>query len=336
MNSLSFFYNLPDDLIEDILWRYLHLHDIGKLDSATSNSRDRRSLTTLLAIPEIIIKNVGEMSYGHLSYIAQHKLKLDQLVIRRDPDWPKHEGDLRGLPLESALTHLQTIDVQAQSGLSLSELRALLVQYPCGKGPSSPTSSMRKVRVQNFKKLQDDVLLPLAHCSAGLEVLDISGCWLVTDLLLERVVHMAATTLAFVDISCCFSITQKALIDLVERCCNIRAFCATNCADMNDFIVECLVSRNGHLSALTLAGCLQLTDQTMHYIALHASSLLALDVSQVKALTDRGVESLARMPRKQLQSLNVVDCPLVTAAGLAKLTLALPLLRVTKSSFLSL
>lgn len=90
------------------------------------------------------------------------------------------------------------------------------------------------------------------------------------------------------------------------------------------------------LERLTLQGCLKLSDSTLAAVLGDGNmpELVALDLTNVKLVTDRTVAALARgCPR--LQGLNLSGCRLVTDEGVVAIAEGCRLLRRVRRSFLA-
>lgn len=83
------------------------------------------------------------------------------------------------------------------------------------------------------------------------------------------------------------------------------------------------------LERLTLAGCSQISDQTLSKVLENTKQLVAIDLTDVTSLTDAALGTIARnCPR--LQGINLSGCKQVTSSGVAELARNCKLLRRVK------
>eukprot|EP01039_Chlorochromonas_danica_P009821 gene9821-10863_t len=330
--SVSFYFRLPDEVIEEILWTYLRIRDIARLDSATTNWKDRKTLISILAEPEIVIPDVGKLSYHHLNYLSQRQVKIDQLLIGED-NWVGFENKIKSLSLKTVIAPLRVMSIDACCGILTSEVQHLLSQYVANQSHPVP---LKEIHLKNFKKMENECLDALLHSTPKLEVLDLAGCWKVADSLLTTVEGIA-TYLHSLDLTACFGVSQKGLLQFFERVSSLRVFKIAYSTVMNDFLVNTLAKNNPKLRDVDISACVLVSDLAVEHLVLHCEYLESIDVSQVKEITDNCLMTVRSMPKSQrdrLRHLNVHHCHKLTKEAILKTMQALPELEIIKSVYI--
>lgn len=160
-------------------------------------------------------------------------------------------------------------------------------------GYIAPTT-LQQLSVTGYKKIDDATFLPLLSlCDnsdkihrTSLVSVDLTGCWKLSDTVLQTLGKMHGKTLQEVDVSACFAFTEDGLAEFFRLCPELRSFTAGFCEKIDDDVVLALLQACPKLRVLKLNACVSLTDDVALHIAQYGQQLEVVDMSGINNLSD--------------------------------------------------
>ncbi|XP_071451027.1 uncharacterized protein [Hetaerina americana] len=136
----------------------------------------------------------------------------------------------------------------------------------------------------------------------GLQELDLSWCFSITDLSLKYAIHFRE--LRHLNLSHCLHISDIGLSFLAEYNPSLEALLLAFCPGINDAGVEYVVKGLPRLKHLDLQGCRELTDTSLQLIAQYCKDLRYLDVSGCLWMSVEAAEETEQKLSPPLHSLH--------------------------------
>ncbi len=201
-----------------------------------------------------------------------------------------------------------------------------------------------RVKVLSIKKS----LRRLFHFVPSLVSVDLSGCYNLTESVMEGAIQGDLPNLRCLDLGLCKDVGDGTLGRIGTYCSNLRSLSLEGNTRVTNAGLLLLIWGAKELTSLNLKSCrnitdnginvialqsdgspfgsklehlglqdCRLTDKSLAYISLGMPSLRRINLSTISGVTDTGLKSLAQMPR--LEELNLRNCDNVTDLGLAYL-----------------
>lgn len=323
-SSSIYFYRLPRDIILLVLGEFLHLHEIARLDSASTNKADRSQLLQCLQTPSLQLHWKHKTTFAQLQYLVVRSIRIDVLRLAKDK-WKELVDYLRLLDNKTAWGSVSTVEIDGNNG-QCEKVTELILSNCCPAGKSA----LRSVHIRNQKKMPDSALQLLVSSALPLEELHMSSCWKISDTVVSKLVSPASLTLRSLDLSACFAISEAGFVAIVRSCRKLREFKASYCTAITNNVIEQLLSHNDLLESLDVAGCVALTDDMFLRIDDHALHLRSLDISQIKNFTDAALGMLRRaLPN--LREIYMLECGRISSEAANKLAVASPQLQIVRT-----
>lgn len=177
--------------------------------------------------------------------------------------------------------------------------------------PSLIRRGIVRIQVLSMKRGLKDVICGVP----GLQTVNLSGCYNITDTTLEGAIATALPSITQLNLSLCKSLTDSS----VER--------------VSQFLPN--------LTELNIAGCSFVTANGLMYIAWGLSNLKLLNLRSCRQVSDRGVGNICghnvnvtgAKGNLQLETLILQDCQKLSDQALKHISTGLPKLKVLNLSF---
>ncbi|KAI3371433.1 hypothetical protein L3Q82_024023, partial [Scortum barcoo] len=181
------------------------------------------------------------------------------------------------------------------------------------------TDSTMKQILQNYRPFV--IRLNLRGCTSlkwpslkcisecrNLQELNVSECFNVTDIMVQRIVE-GCPCLLYVNLSCTL-ITNKTLRELSRNCLNLQYLSLAYCYTFTDKGLMYLTTGEGchSLIHLDLSGCTQMTINGFRYISAGCPSLKEIVINDMPTLSDSCVLALIARCRC-LSAISLLDAP---------------------------
>ena len=215
--------------------------------------------------------------------------------------------------------------------------------------PSLVRRGIKKVQVLSLRKSLREIVTSISN----LEVLNLSGCYNLTDSALEFAFNREVPSIKELNLSLCKDVSDNSLGKIATNCKNLCSLDLGGCAKVTNtglllisWGLKKLAYLNlrscrqisdhgiGHLSGLDADGkytsapsalgflglqdCQKLTDESLKHISVGMPQLRHINLSFCVSVTDTGLKSLAKLPL--LQSLNLRSCDNVSDIGVGFLS----------------
>lgn len=160
----------------------------------------------------------------------------------------------------------------------------------------------------------------VAQILVHLQALTISGCHLVTQEHLERIMRRNSG-LAVVGLSRCPGVSASALARIPALCVGLKTVDLSHNANVTDAVLDQLAKCCRRLESLYLQYCVFVTDVGLQMLAAEVNhdTLTTLDLSGCVLLSDHSVIALGQLCRK-LRRLNLKAVNRVTEEGASSIT----------------
>jgi hypothetical protein len=309
---------LPTELIIDIFSRWLTIIDWSSFDTALlTHHQDtrKRYLTILRSYPWHSFKHKGRQSAGLIRFLLARQVSVDCLELKDcRGQFPSLLPSTSVNKVSSLLRTVQNLHFDYASGLSLDWLKSLLL--------NGDLSQLQSLAITGFKKADDKLLLPIlsACASSGgkkIKSFDFSGCWVMSDKVLDVLGKQFSLTLENINLSACFNLTSIGLQHFAQRVLALKSFTAAFVEQVDDEVLMTLTEHCQQLQYLDLNGCTNLTDESIIVMATNAKELKTVYLSGARFLTDTALHSLSTLP--SLQDLNMESCTKISQAGVSNL-----------------
>ncbi|XP_013395196.1 F-box/LRR-repeat protein 14 [Lingula anatina] len=212
--------------------------------------------------------------------------------------------------------------------------------------PSLVQRGIRRIQVLSLRRSLKDVILGVPN----IESLNLSGCYIVTDIGLAHAFNQDIFTLTELNLSLCKQVTDSSLRRIAQFLKNLETLELGGCTNVTNtgllYIAMCLrrlkslnlrscrhISDEGisHLSGLNphtangnleleflgLQDCQKLTDQALKHVSVGQMYLKSINLSFCASVTDAGLRFLAKM--NSLRDVNLRSCDNVSDIGIGYL-----------------
>lgn len=137
-------------------------------------------------------------------------------------------------------------------------------------------STLRIIYLSGCPLIADQAVLEIAHACHALKVISLMRCELITDLSIVALVT-ECPKLKSIHLEFCRQITNTSVVAISERCQDLGAL-YLDCTQASDTAIVALATKCPRLKALSLYGCVGVTDLTLNSLAVHSPELTALDL----------------------------------------------------------
>jgi len=227
-----------------------------------------------------------------------------------------------------------------EAKLNLGKLNSLVV-------PSLIKRGIRRVQILSIRKSLKELVTGMHTLTS----LNLSGCYNLTDVGLETVLHQDMPALVSINLSLCKDVTDKSLRRIGSHCKNleilelggctgvtntgllqvaqglikIKYLNLRSCWQLSDAGVSHLAGLSGQLVShagprllenLNLQDCQKLSDISLRYIS-QGLQIQTLNLSFCANISDSGMKSLAKI--SSLKSLNLRSCDNISDIGVGYL-----------------
>jgi len=173
-----------------------------------------------------------------------------------------------------------------------------------------------RVQVLSLKRTVREMMT----CMTRLERLNLSGCYNLTDSVVEGCfAKKDFPNLKVLDLSLCKEIHDSSVALMTKKCPNIRDLDLSGCTGVTNQGLKEVASNLKGLKRLNLRSCRQVTDSGIEQLVNHCGSTLEeLSIQDCQKLTDESLNILSKSTK--LASLNLSFCVSVTDTGLKSLS----------------
>ena len=151
--------------------------------------------------------------------------------------------------------------------------------------------------VGNCQISDESVEILLTRHAKTLRVLEIAGCFAISELLVVNLVTQS-TNLTKLNIGLCSKLRTTGLLSILDNVPNLRHLDVHGLKFLDDRCVHLISTNCKKLHTLNLSNCLRISDIALSELATYASSLRVLDVANCSQITDFGIINLVNMNRK--------------------------------------
>lgn len=190
---------------------------------------------------------------------------------------------------------------------------------PCEMSSTMPNDK-RDHGLTSFFRVADLSMQHIAQILVHLHALTISGCHLVTDEHLEKIVQRNSG-LAVLGLSRCPGLTTNVFTRIPVLCAGLKTVDLSHNANVTDDVLGKLAKYCRRLESLYLQYCVFITDGGAQALAVEVNhdTLTSLDFSGCVLLSDHSVVALGQLCRK-LRRLNLKAVNRVTEEGASRIT----------------
>jgi hypothetical protein len=111
----------------------------------------------------------------------------------------------------------------------------------------------------------------------------------------------------------CAGVTAESLLAVADRCTALRTLDVSHIPAVDDIVIASIFEKRGStLRSLLARGCTQITDVSLHAMAHHATTLDAIDMASLPAVTDEGMLDFLTARGGSLISIVCSSCPALT------------------------
>ncbi len=299
------FYSLPESLIILAL-SFCDGLSIGRLDVASTSHNIRNS--TLFALSHL---REPMESFEHSALSLKYIFKRSMFCVRsiRMGRANLYEGAFDDVgPSYSSLCNWESVSL-AHCLVNDTHLAALA--KACG-------GRLRILNLSVCSSISDTGIITLTHQNPNILKLDLSitDKHLITDQCLVEGVAKYCRHLESLNLSHCYSITNKGIQSLAMRCVNLMCLDLTFCLKLSDIALTALASGAGAgaLRELSLSDLTKVTSIGLVQIGLKCHRLTTLVLNYCRKITDEGLLAIAQGCRS-LKVLDLNGCVLLTDAG---------------------
>eukprot|EP01038_Epipyxis_sp_PR26KG_P011954 gene11954-16001_t len=194
------------------------------------------------------------------------------------------------------------------------------------------SESIRILKLRNCGHgLTDQVAASISPHIEQLQIAELTGCYKLTDVGLKKILQSTSHNLQSLDLSCNSRLSSVGLSIICEECVNLRHLTLDHAIQINDDDLKCILPtytpentslrsplKNGlfKLESLSLAGLVELTDESIIMILNHYGHNLALiNFSGCLKLTDESIKAI-RQNCTKLTRINLSNLPEVSTIAL--------------------
>ncbi|XP_012279912.1 F-box/LRR-repeat protein 14 [Orussus abietinus] len=178
---------------------------------------------------------------------------------------------------------------------------------------------LKKLDLRSCWKISDKGIADLAGVNKetddgihGLEYLGLQDCQRLSDAALEHI-SVGFTSLKFINLSFCFSITDSGLKYLAKMT-SLRELNLRSCDNVSDTGVAYLAEGGSRISSLDVSFCDRIGDVALGHISQGLFNLKSLSLSACQ-ISDEGICKVAKTLH-DLETLNIGQCSRITDKGL--------------------
>lgn len=182
------------------------------------------------------------------------------------------------------------------------------------------TNECKNVRILNLancKWINSELLIPVIEYNPHIVVLDISGCYEVTNDTLHKLA-LNCKSLKTLKLKECHWVNAFAITNIAFNCSNLEDVNLVSCWEVSDDSAIDLITNCINLKQLSLSKIYGITDRTLNALAVYAKNLEYLNVSGCWRITDYGIRKIGEYCHS-LSHLIVGDCRDVTDDSLSYL-----------------
>eukprot|EP01031_Cornospumella_fuschlensis_P041845 gene41845-51081_t len=290
---MSLLLNLPQQLSVIILKDWIANHkDIAALDVACSSHTlfgvfngngflwkryIRLEFLTLLRDPQFSLPNIyipKQHLANYVAWINSRQITLTSIILNLSR--LKEIAAIKPLDLPTLKT-ISFRDESKQHDIKLSDVKALL------NGCSSVTS----MDCSAWSHITDEQLAMLAaHPTTKLQVLTLSGCYMLTDTGLGKILSQYRHSLQELYLDC-MSITDQSLAAIAQTCRAVRKVSVGYCQQLSAPGLVTFLAAYPRLEVFRLEDMLphQVSDETLPELFRHNQELRELSLDYCKAVT---------------------------------------------------
>lgn len=184
-------------------------------------------------------------------------------------------------------------------------------------------SKIIDLNVSECARLTDKAVGGISQRCANIEILNFSGCALLTDECCQSLVREPRTgmprgeKLRKLKLGYCMQLTDRALEILSKRCVKLNTLDLSGLVHLTDPGIRKLVMHCKSIQNMCLSRCKRLTDKALCNLADYLW-IEELDISNSSKFTDEGLDVLS-MEFTGLIKLNISSCEKITNRGIVSL-----------------
>ena len=353
------FLSLPTDLLADILTKWLHIRDVGRLDSAHCNKAQRNELLQFLDNDTLVFPMVISVWKGMLEWVLRRRVRMEGFVFERNFNLlfesttnfialnGQHISNLcfNSCDRETLLDPLTDVSF-ACPNLQIVSFGKCEIKS-CIRGILTGCKKLYRLHFENCTNISDTCVAKI-HCPSITQLVMkdcatdsaltafANACPNLLSLELEQGSLTDASFIAIADncpalmlltIESVCAISDVAVVSIAKKCSSIVYIEMRNCARLTNSSIEALAQNCSNLKEITVVGSCTITDAALIRLARELWWLSKLILDGCSRITDVGIIAVAEH-RKLLTELSLSGMRNVT--NTAVLAIANSCTKITK------
>ena len=352
-STMAYMITLPSDILGHVLFPFLEVKDISRLDVAVTNHAMRPQLLEIYPLLSLSHLEKG-INRQQIEWFWKRSITLTRMIFIQDISsndiaaifshmrtrptlahqvehvrYPKNITASHFSQMLQSCTGLKSLDLSGCSRVTESLLTMLATKCPQLQAIDLSETSVRvqamvflseKCRALSTVSLrgcsmQDKAVVALAKNCPSLSSLDLSACYPEQ----EAVLALAAHCPGIFSISLGgYHLTDACVTALADKLHRLTSLDLTYSDNISDLSVIAVTRSCPSLTRLNLSYCEQLTDAAVVAAAMHCPGLTSLALTSCNRLTDKAINAVA-VHCMALAELDVRWCRNITDRSMAAL-----------------
>lgn len=272
--------------------------------SSTVISTDQEHSSSPLSSPRLVLPNLRQLLLNNCSSLTDAGI---QSIVQLAPQLSKlhcraiHRLTDESLHHISSLPHLEDIDFGLCRLMTDKGVRQL--------AQSKNRAILSSVNFYYCRNISDQSISELTLHHPSIQMLNVSGCHLVTDVGVARVATQCREHLLHLNLAGCAKITPNSIAIVASNCRQLRSINLSNIKSINDNCVESLWRNCEQLEMLCFSNCELITDDAFKHRSFMWSHLKHLDLTYCNQVGDTGLLQIATFC-PSLRMLRMTGCKL--------------------------
>ena len=170
---------------------------------------------------------------------------------------------------------------------------------------------MLEIDLQGCENVSDSSVAALIQGGNFLRELRLAQCSNVTDYaFLQLPPQMKFESLRILDLTACYLLTDLAVERIIDSAPRLRILVLAKCGEITDRSVHAITKLGRNLHDIHLGRCNQITDDAMKELVKCCNRIRYIDLAGCNRVTDQSVKQLAALPK--LRRIGLVKCHHIT------------------------
>ena len=181
---------------------------------------------------------------------------------------------------------------------------------------------MLEIDLQGCGKISDSAVTSLIMSGRQLRELRLSLCPRVTDsAFLSIPAHVPFDTLRVLDLTACFLLTDLAVERIIDGAPRLRILVLGKCHSITDRSIQAITKLGKNLHDIHLSRCYNITDGALKELVKYCNRIRYIDLAGLTHVTDDSVKLLSTLPKLRriglVKCLNITDESIMAIAGVS-------------------